>query len=142
MKLTELYLRAFLVTRTEDEEENLIKQVLKDQEIAEHVRKIGGKNTEIIDRSYLEELKVDAKKWNDLDDVNSKEYFRILNNFSNTAGDNHKIVERVKEYKAQLELLLRLNDKVEDTSKLTIVGLAAVRDTINGLQKCMVGKNE
>lgn len=51
-----------------------------------------------------------------------------------------KTVERMKEYKAQLELLLRLNDKVEDTSKLTIVGLAAVRDTINGLQKCMVGK--
>jgi len=34
MELTELYLRAFLVTRTEDEEENLIKQVLKDQEKA------------------------------------------------------------------------------------------------------------
>lgn len=40
--------------------------------------------------------KADAKKWNDLDDVNSKEYFRILNNFSNTAGDNHKIVEQLK----------------------------------------------
>ena len=31
MELTELYLRAFFVNGTKDEEENLIKQVLKDQ---------------------------------------------------------------------------------------------------------------
>jgi len=81
-----------------------------------------------------------AEKWDDLSNPTSERYSEILNGLSGVAGNNHKIVERVKEYKAQLELLLRLNDKVEDTSKLTIVGLAAVRDTINGLQKCMVGK--
>jgi len=48
MELTELYLRAFLVTHTEDEEENLIKQVLKDQETAKAYNDLMKANAQVV----------------------------------------------------------------------------------------------
>ncbi len=88
MELTELYLRAFFVNGTKDEEENLIKQVLKDQEKAKKWNEFKGKETAsenyyrlIVERmeKRLEECKTNSNKISAKDDwVEYKFQMRLI----------------------------------------------------------------
>jgi len=47
-----------------------------------------------------------------------------------------KIIKRLKEYRDQLQLIIKLNEKV-DTNQLTPVALAAIQDVLNKVQKIL-----
>jgi len=109
-----------------DKPKELADQILKNQEIANHIEEIGEHNAEIVDRKYLKQLQEDAEKFKMVEALFAELEIPLpYDLWLANSLKNKEIVERLRDFKKNI------NAEILDKNKIFFCGEYGCQDTVN-----------
>ena len=109
-----------------DKPKELADQILKNQEIANHIEEIGEHNAEIVDRKYLKQLQEDAEKFRMVESLFAELEIPLpYDLWLANSLKNKEIVERLRDFKKNI------NAEILDKNKIFFCGEYSCQDTVN-----------